>query len=60
VLAQNQKLQKLNPNDFLMRKWLCEISVYENGGQSYFYGKENNKEKLIFEQFILAKRRFQN
>jgi hypothetical protein len=36
----------------------AQLSVYENGRQSYF-GKENNKEKLIFEQFILAKRRFQ-
>jgi hypothetical protein len=46
----------VNPNDFFLWKWLYQLSVYENGRQSYFYGKENNKEKLIFEQFILAKK----
>jgi hypothetical protein len=40
-------------------KWLCSISVYENRRQSYFYGKENNKEKRFSNSLYLQKRRFQ-
>ncbi|HEX9151360.1 MAG TPA: ShlB/FhaC/HecB family hemolysin secretion/activation protein, partial [Flavobacterium sp.] len=46
------------PNDFSYGgNGYTTLTVYENGtAKVSFYGQENNKEKLIFEQFVLDKK----
>ncbi len=56
--SKSEAAKAVNPNDFSYGgNGYAQLSVYENGAAKVtFYGKENNKEKLIFEQFILAKK----
>ncbi|MDI6050980.1 metallophosphoesterase [Flavobacterium sp. XS2P24] len=56
--SKSEAAKAVYPNDFSYGgNGYAALSIYENGAAKVsFYGKENNKEKLIFEQFIVAKK----
>lgn len=53
--SKSEAAKAVFPNDFSYGgNGYATLSIYENGAAKVsFYGKENNKEKLIFEQFVL-------
>ena len=53
--SKSEAAKAVFPNDFSYGgNGYASLSIYENGAAKVsFYGKENNKEKLIFEQSIL-------
>ncbi len=56
--SKSEAAKAVFPNDFSYGgNGYVSLSIYENGtAKISFYGNENNKEKLILEQFILNKK----
>ncbi|MFV8325457.1 metallophosphoesterase [Flavobacterium sp. ZS1P14] len=57
--SKSEAAKAVFPNDFSYGgNGYATLAVYENGAaKASFYGQENNKEKLIFEQFVLDKKK---